>query len=222
MNKDVLDQNEGVPETPELPSGGPAGKPEDKPAPEAAAARPARPKPSLFTRILRRLLIALILVGLGAVAVLIWIYQPMQDRLNAGQASLQNELQAAQEQIATLESRVSSQDGLEERNQALQAELDDAQMHIALLKAQADVARAQLALAEEDEEGARLALAGTADTLEQISLLAPNQQEVIDGMLQRLELAQQGVGQDQFAARSDLDVLAANLLQLESSLFANP
>lgn len=170
--------------------------------------------------------LALIVFGLGAFASYFLFTVPKNNALklaNQDTATAEAQITSLQGQITTLEDRIDELSILEETNQTLQAELDSANAHILLLDAFADVRAAQFALASNNSSKAEQELSGTADTLTAMKpLLEAEQTASIDSMLQRLTLALGGLASDPFAAQSDLEVLANNLLQLETSLFGTP
>jgi hypothetical protein len=95
-------------------------------------------------------------------------------------------------------------------------------MHIEILKIQGDVASAHLALLAEDIVTARASLAGTDTRIDALmSNLDGEDRNTVQGMLTRLELVLQELGEDSFAAIRDLEVLTSNLAALERSIFGN-
>jgi hypothetical protein len=179
----------------------------------------AKPRRSFLARALRWLLVFLIVFGLGALLAVYLLYLPARQEARL----LEAELQKANEQAAEQQQRIESQSGLETKNQDLEAEMAEASLHVNILKARTDVAGALLALAEDDPGRARVALSKTAETLDTIkALLDAGQQQVVDDMQARLELAAGELEDNAFAAESDLNVLATGLLELENSYFALP
>jgi hypothetical protein len=123
-------------------------------------------------------------------------------------------------QREALEARVSS---LESQTGQLQDQLDLADLHTRILSALADVRSAQLALQQEDVPRAKVHLTNTPATLVELEdLVGVDQTELVASMRERLDLAAGGLEDDTFAAQSDLDVLANNLIQLENTFFAAP
>lgn len=222
------------PQTPQPATSKPAEPAAGKPAAAAApqeGAQPDQKRPlSRWRRGVRWVLSLLILFGIGFAAALWLFFVPMrqqyakaQSALQSAEQAIQNKETAAGQQVNDLEAQVQSLQGLATRNQELENELQDAQLHNAILRAINDVTRAQLALAQEDTSQANLALSTTSNTLESISgMLAPNQRQTITNMQSRLELAQNELETDVYAAASDLDVLLANLVALENTFFATP
>lgn len=178
-----------------------------------------KPRRSIWRRLLAWLLVILIAFSLGALVVLYTLYLPERQGLEAMQADLVQ----ANQKVAELESRVDSLSGLESKNQDLEGAMQEANLHINILKARADVATALQALAKNDPARARVALSKTGQTLDAIKeLLEPGQQKTADDMQARLKLALGEIGDRAFAAESDLNVLATSLMELENAYFAAP
>lgn len=185
----------------------------------SVAAAPAKRKPSIWIRLLRGLLGILILFSLGALTVVILLYIPARRDLDeakrkaealATQAS--TDLQSANQEIERLST-------MESDNQDLQSRLDAANLSVALLQIRLDVANAQAALADENPDKAKLALSKTDQTIQELAKLLPQaQQPAIASLQSRLKLVLDGLEEDIFAARSDLDVMANTLLELENAL----
>jgi hypothetical protein len=172
-----------------------------------------------WRRALRWLLGFLIVFGLGALLAVYLLYLPARQRIQ----SSQGQLEAANQKITELENQVDSLSGLDTTNQDLQAEIEETRLHVTILKARADISAAQLALAKEDPSKARLALSKTPNTLETLAGIIPaGQREVVTDLQDRLELAVSEIGENAFAADSDLNVLATGLLELENSYFTAP
>ncbi|MEA3351916.1 MAG: hypothetical protein U9Q82_14995 [Chloroflexota bacterium] len=192
-------------------------KPEPKPKKEDSKAR------LFFRKVLRWLLGIIIVFGLGFIASIFMLYRPeVQDYQDEVQ-TLNGKLQTAQEEIAALENEIDRLTPLENENEALIAMQNEFELRIAVLNARIDVANAQLALAEEDTSKAQISLEKTGDALASINKLLPtDQSDIVAAMQQRLELSLSEIKDDPYAAQSDLDVLATNLLQLEDSLFGSP
>ncbi len=172
-----------------------------------------------FRQVLRWVLGVLIVFGLGCLAAIFALYRPEVQKYQ----QVNGQLNEAKGQIATLESRIDELQPMETKNEALLAAQDEYELHIAVLDARVDVTNARLALAEDDIAQAQLALKNTGETLARIKALLPAAQgDVLTTMENRLELALSEIEDDPYAADSDLDVLATNLLQLDDSLFGSP
>lgn len=186
------------------------------PPPEAPPEKRERRFLSLAIRWVAGLLIVF---GLGVLATALLFYRPATEELS----SVRRELQQARQRIAELESEVDRLQALETENRALEEDIAEAELRIQVLSALSDVNAARLALADEEIAAAQEHLAGTPDTLERLEgLVGSQQREEVTAMQNRLELALEEMERDQFAAQSDLRVLATNLEQLEDTLSANP
>jgi hypothetical protein len=186
--------------------------------------------PSFLLSALRWVLGILIVFGLGAILVIYFGLLPAQQNLRDTNQELQSaqqrieEIQSqAQQEQANLQAEIDRLKTFEDKNQALQTQLNQAELHVAILSAQNDVISAQLALEKEDTNSASLALSQTSNTLDTISnMLEPNQREVVTKMKDRLDLAVNGIDTNTYAALSDLDVLYNDLIKLENALFSQP
>ncbi|MGD2157747.1 MAG: hypothetical protein PVG14_04915 [Anaerolineales bacterium] len=224
---------------------------EEEPAFEEVAEPEPESRSQRFARLAFRWTLGVLVVfGLGFVTALLTLYQPATKNLDRTRSqvaeleaevdrlspleevnqSLQDELEQAladlddaEGRVTELEAEVSRLTPLDEANQSLQAELEDAVLHVHILSAKTDVAEAHLALIKESPADARVILNETATTLEAlVDMLASDQQAVVADMQERLELVLSEIGEDPFAAQSDLEVLAVKLTQLENAFFAGP
>jgi hypothetical protein len=176
-----------------------------------------------FRKLIRWTAGLLIIFGLGLVAGIFMLYRPATKETQ----QVRDDLAAANTQIENLQSKISE---LEAHNAYLQSLEDDNtdllnqqqyfNLHIAILDARLDVSNASLALNENDLAQAKIILDRTSKTLDSIEFyLEPDFSDVVESMRQRLKLVLGEMENDPYAAQSDLDVLATNLLQLEDSLF---
>jgi chromosome segregation ATPase len=130
---------------------------------------------------------------------------------------IDEELLATQEENRHLQSDV---DELEAQLEQAQGERAAAQNHLDLLKVLVDVSAAQLAVAQEEPLQARAALESTDERLASLQeVLSGDQGEQIQDLRDRLALALESIGEDDFAAQRDLEVLANSLLAIESLAF---
>jgi type II secretory pathway component PulM len=198
-------------------------QPKELPAPEIDQnEKPVKPESQPKPRkrnILRWALVFLIVFGLGVLVTLFTLYIPQREALQAGETKLKE----ADQKIADLQKRIDSLTSLETKNQTLQTDQKNDALHTNLLMARVDIASAQLALAKNDPAKARVALTKTPKTLDTLaSLMEQNQQKIVQDMQSRLKLAASEIGNNNYAANSDLDVLANGLVQLENSFFSTP
>jgi len=194
-----------------------ANGPEVKP--ESRRARAGR----AFRRGLRWLAFLLVIFGLGFLTAVFVLYLPAQQRLQQARQESETRVAEAKQEVSALETRVASFSGLEAANQKLEDQARLADLHVHILSARADISAALLALAEEDLPRASASLTKTGDTLASLEgMLEPEQQKLAQDMQERLELARREMGEDAFAARSDLGVLTNMLQELENAYFATP
>jgi len=228
MNEIKPEQPEEIDPVPEIEDVKPqpeAPPPPPEPPPPAISDKKAKPKkppkkpPSFLIRAVRWLLLALILLGVGALLIIFMMYAPIRSELKSANQELQkassqyeNELQEAKQEIKRLS-------GLDEENKTLQEELYQSNLYIIVLQARIDVANAQLALSEGDYSRASLALSKTSGRLEKLASLLPSEQrEVIEALQTRLDLALSEIEAGDPAAMADLGVLAMKLLELEDAI----
>lgn len=215
-------------ETPKHDTATPAG---EKPTTTVDTALAEEPKKGgRFTRLVRWALVFLITFGFGALLVVFTLYIPARARWIQAendktrlQQDAKTQADETQARINDLQDEISRLSAFENQNKALQAELDQTKLHVAVLSARADVAVAHLALVQEDNAAANIALGKTAETLQQIEDMLPaSQKQAVSDMQERLTLAVKGIKDSPYAATSDLDVLATSLLELENAFFAKP
>ncbi|MGH2607280.1 MAG: hypothetical protein ACRDG5_11880 [Anaerolineales bacterium] len=182
-----------------------------EPTTPVAGAPPSRP-PSRMSRFGAMLLRWG--AGLGAVFALgiiaTWLVQvgPRTreiTRLKADLEAANRDLTAAQAELEEL--------------RPLEEEFRRSEQRRLVLHVLVDIIRAQGALAQSDESGARQALRETSDRLAALGdSLGPAFQTRIVTMSDRLQLILREITSDPFAAQSDLSVLATNLSGLEREI----
>lgn len=146
-------------------------------------------------------------------------YLPEQDRSAALQADLDN----AQEEIAALEAEIERLGTFEDKNTALLGEIEQLNIHLVVLSLRASVADASLAIEQGRQADAKLALNKVGSSLDALKgMLAEDQAEVVDNMLQRYQLVMIELEADGATVLTDLELLSAKLLTLENTLFAAP
>jgi outer membrane murein-binding lipoprotein Lpp len=198
-----------------------------KPPDQAHGSTEETKEPGVVNRFFRRasrvLLVSGVLFVAGLVTGYLAFHRPQATELNNQIDQLSSEKADLEAQLLALEEDVEALEPLEGENRVLESSLADAELHVRVLAALKDVQSAQLGLALGETDAARLSLSRTEVKLEELQELLPaDQQGVVDGMLQRLNLVIDGMDSDAFAAQSDLDVLANSLLQLENTLFITP
>jgi hypothetical protein len=181
------------------------------------------------------------LIGLGIVVFIFFAgfltdhfvrYQPMSASLASDVQSLENELSEARQRVSELEGENESLSGslatansqvasLENENENLRAELDMAEMHILLLHTLEDFNAANIALANGDISGAKVALINTSNRIERLKpLIATVDAVLAENLPSRLSLVLSAMETDPETARADLDLLAKNILNIEKLVFA--
>jgi hypothetical protein len=190
--------------------------------------RPVEPKPDepkppsrlgrFFRKALRWLTGIIVIFGLGVGTTWFVRVQPMNNQIE----DLKNQLQAAEITVGEMESLIAEYQSLESDKEAVESELLDMQLHVDIMRIVLDVVSAQLALANDDIVTAKASLTGTDTRLADLQeRLQGEDQQTIEGMRTRLALVLDEMEEDAFAAMSDLEVLASNLVALERSLFGN-
>ena len=180
-----------------------------------------------FRKLLRWTAGILIVFGLGLITGIFVLYRPATKDADRAIKRSESERQMANENIAALEGQISNLETevshlqtYKQINEELVADQRDYELHIAVLDARLDVTNATLALSKANNAQAQIILEKTSGTLATIGdLLEEEQRGAVENMKQRLELVLGEMEADAYAAQSDLDVLATNLLQLEDALF---
>ncbi|MGH2619446.1 MAG: hypothetical protein ACRDHG_02590 [Anaerolineales bacterium] len=175
-----------------------------------------------FGRFLRRALrwatAVIVVFGLGVAAT--WFNQ-VRPRI-AQQAALEQGLAAVEKQRDELQAQVDELNEVRSENEMLQAELQQAEGRLALLRVLVDVTTAQLGIAQEDPIAAKAALENTAAALVELGeKLGPGEASTVAGLQDRLALVQEELEADIFAAQRDLEILANSLLEIERDQFGS-
>ena len=197
---------------------------EEQPLPEAPQqpaepTRAAKSPPSFLKRFVRVLLTILILVGLGALLVIYTVYIPTRSELNAANQRLSDLSDKSASDLEAAKQKINNLSNLESQNAELQAEADNARLYNTILKARLDVVSAQFALSEQNPSKARIVLTKTPQTLQELEKLLPeDQKKAITDLQSRLKLILEEIEKDDYAARSDLDVVANALLELQNAV----
>lgn len=146
-------------------------------------------------------------------------YKPEQDRT----AALKADLDEAQAEIDSLEAEIDRLGTFEDINTTLATEIDQLNIHLVLLSLRASVADASLAVEQDRQADAKLALDKVGSTLDTLKgLLNAEQAEVVENMLQRYELVMIELNNDGATVQTDLQLLLTKLQTLENTLFASP
>lgn len=195
----------------------PSAKDEKKPG--SPPAPPTKSKPGIWKRLFRGLMTILILFGLGAIVAIMTLYLPTRQERDQARAELAafsqqstSNMQAANQEIDRLSNYASD-------NETLKKQLAQTELLLVVTQLRLDVSAAQLALANEETAKARLALSKTDAELTRLKSLLPQaQKKVAEDLQARLKLALEEIDDNPYAARSDLDVMANLLLELDNSL----
>jgi hypothetical protein len=186
---------------------------------EAAPQKPEKTRSSFLRRALRGLLLLLIVLAVGANLAIFTLYVPTRQELaeaNQKMSRAATQYQAEMQKATQEVGRLSSQSA---QSADLQSQLNNAQLHVTLLKARLDIAAAQLALANQQPEQAKLALSKTPDLIQSLgSLLPADQRKAVDEMQSRLKLVVDEISTNGFAAKLDLEVVNNLLMKLEETL----
>ncbi|HBX68493.1 MAG TPA: hypothetical protein DEH25_03675 [Chloroflexi bacterium] len=189
-----------------------------------------------FRKVIRWTAGLLLVFGLGFLAAIFSIYNPKVDELGKSQneiksasdtiSELEGQIAALQDQISRLNGQIDTLNqnitNLEEQNQALVAEQNDFNLHIALLKARADITNAQVEIFDGNPAQAKVLLQSTDQTLTAIESLLPDDlKDVVAPLHTRLNLALGEIENDPETAIDDLSILAGDLLEIENALFGN-
>lgn len=159
-----------------------------------------------------------IFFALGVLAVFIVRVRPQSDQIR----SLQRQLDERNNEIAQLGDRVEELEPFEQENEELRSELEAREQQLELLSVLLDVTSAQLDLVQDQPEAAASALEDTDALLESLAEdLEGQNAETVQSMRNRLELVLEGLEDDTFAARRDLEIMANNLVDLEQRLFGD-
>lgn len=158
-------------------------------------------------------------------------YQPLRDSLTSEVQTLTGDLDESRQQAADLERKNESLSGsltvanariaeLESENAGLQSDLDMAAMRIELLHTLADFNAANIALANDDISGAKVALFNTEKRIETLKpLIATVDATLAENVSNRFALVLSALESDPESARADLGLLARNLLNVEKLIF---
>jgi hypothetical protein len=191
------------------------GAPAPVPEPEPAPATPGRA--TLFWRRALRWAVGFLAVfALGLAATWVTQVQPKAQLIE----TLNAELKAAQDQVASLQKQVTALQDVQAENASLQQRIAQEQRHRLLLQTLLDVTHANLSLTLNDPTNARAALAETDTRLATISQgLTSEQVASIQATRKRLALVLGELSTNTFAAEKDLEVMASDLTALEKTLF---
>ncbi len=146
-------------------------------------------------------------------------YVVMVRDLQAERDDLQNQVDALQAEQATIEDSIRAECDAEMED--VQAEVDEANLHVQLVNALVDVSSARVAFGQDDLVGIRAALAGTDERLANLQEgLGADGTAAVQAIRDQLAGLLESLGQDSLSLDQDLERFASNLLALERSLFS--
>jgi FtsZ-binding cell division protein ZapB len=189
-----------------------------------------------FRKVIRWTAGLLVVFGLGFLAAVFTIYTPKVDELGQSQneinqagdtiTSLEDQISTLQNQIDELNNQIDNLnqeiEDIEAQKQALKADQDSFNLHIALLKARSDVVSSQVEIYAGNLPQARVLLQNTDQTLNTIETLLPDDlKDVVAPLRTRLELAISEIDTDSETAIKDLGILAGDLLEIENALLGD-
>jgi chromosome segregation ATPase len=132
---------------------------------------------------------------------------------------LQSQVSTLEAERATIEESVRAD--CDAKIADIQAQADEANLHVQLVNALVDVSSARVALGQDDLVGIRAALAGTDDRLASLQAgLGADGTTAVQALRDQLKDLLDNLGQDPLSLDQDLERLTANLLALERSLFS--
>lgn len=181
---------------------------------QAAPAKVEKPQLGRMRRFWRTSLIWLAVVAIAFTAGVLTFnflrYQPQLNELAQAYRTtteLQNQVISLTSQLKTATDRL--------------AVLEDVQTHLELLQVLSDVNNARLALIDKDVSAAKAALEKTSRRLEDLApRISAANASLTASLPQRLALILSGMDINVETAKVDLELLAGNLLDIESTLFS--
>jgi len=185
--------------------------------------KPKKETPSKARMIWRKFLVWMVVIAVafagGFFFDTAFRYQPQVKLVEA----LKGDISASNDQILALEDEIDRLSMFEEDNIKLNEQVQQITTHITLLSAKAAVADASLAVEQEREADAKLALDKVGSTLEALKgMLNADQGEVVENMIQRHNLIVIELAGDGYTVQTDLELLSNKLNNLEATLFASP
>ena len=120
------------------------------PAPDKPANGLVKRSPSIWARLLRGLLGILILLGIGALAVVLLLYLPIRQELNQARNKIESLTAQSSTEMETANQEIERLSSFETSNKDLQAQLDETTLLLTIKQVQLDISTARLTLANED------------------------------------------------------------------------
>jgi len=185
--------------------------------------KPEKEKPSKARMIWRKFLLWMVVIAVafagGFFFDTAFRYQPQVELVKV----LKGDVSDANDQIVSLEADIDRLNKFEEDNIKLNEQIQGITTHITLLSAKAAVADASLAIEQDRDADAKLALDKVGSTLDTLKgMLNADQVEVVENMIQRHNLIMIELAGDGYTVQTDLELLSSKLNTLEATLFASP
>jgi hypothetical protein len=184
----------------------------------------ARPSAGVGKRIMRWMLWMIVIFGLGATAIAIFFYLPLQQKLSAAEFNSIASAQKLSDYEKKIENLTAQNADLESKNKDFRAQLDQAHLHMAIINAKSDIMASSLAVSAGDSVGARLSLEKAAIDMQVLTALLKESalSEVLGALQQRLDQVKSNINSDANgnanSAQPDLDILLDNLSKLEDAV----
>ena len=184
---------------------------------------PEKEKPSKARMIWRKFLLWMVVIAVafagGFFFDTAFRYQPQVELVKV----LKGDVSDANDQILSLEAEIDRLNEFEEDNIKLTEQVHGITTHITLLSAKAAVADAALAVEQDRQADAKLALDKVGSTLDTLKgMLNADQVEVVENMIQRYNLIMIELAGDGYTVQTDLELISSKLNTLEATLFASP
>jgi cell division protein FtsB len=191
--------------------------------PDTGDSAPEKKGLSKTRQVFRRILVWLVLIAFAfAAGFFVDAYLRYQPAL-AEVAQLTADLEESAATITGLQDEIELLSTYKDKNAALVEEIDLATTHLTILSARVLVSDARLALEQESQADARLALDQLGVTLASLkNQVSPEQADVVETMIQRQQLIILEMSGEGFSALPDLEVLDGRLKTLENTLFIAP
>lgn len=180
-------------------------------------------KPSKARMIWRKFLIWMVVIAVAFAGGFFFDsafrYQPQVELVKV----LKGDISDASDQILSLEVEIDRLGEFEEDNISLTKQVQEITTHLTLLSAKAAVADVALAIEQDRQADAKLALDKVGSTLDALKgMLNEDQAEVVENMIQRHNLIMIELAGDGYTVQTDLELLSSKLNTLEATLFASP
>jgi hypothetical protein len=180
----------------------------------------SKPKSGTGKRIARWMLWLIIIFGLGATTMAVFVYFPLQQKQKAAEAILVTSSQKIAADEQKIESLTLQKTDLEGKNKALESQLNQANLCLAVLNAKSDIMAAGLAVSDGDPISARLSLEKATIAMQTLTSLLEegSLSEALTAIQGHLEQVKDKLNNGIQNTQPDLDILIDNLSALEDAL----